>query len=583
MTDLSLTGGRDVRTVTFPVAVPPDEVDVLIVGAGPVGLSAAIELSGRGLKVAVVDGARSATLARAGAMGHSPRTVEHFRRWGVLQAIRDEWTFPPEWNHGIRLITSLVGHELVPNKRPAFGGWAGQRRNSEEAIRRPQSALQQVFLRHLAREGVSVSGGWRVDALREHAAGVEVDVLQVDSAEPRTISAAYVLGADGGSSTVRRLAGIDRDGEHATEKMLRLIVRHGDISDRVGPAPSGTNIVFNAKASGFLAAVSHNEWRIYAGPYPLDYAPSEAELKDVGQAAFGFDVDLEIVSATTFYHATRIAQTFRRGRVLLAGDAAHVRTPGGNLGEGFGDVANLGWKLAAVLHGYAGEALLDSYDQERRRHNWRIADTALQRSRSGNQRLAEIRRGGIPDDADLGPAAQQRRAEIGAIIGAGAPGGGAGGGITFDERYDASSVIWYEPGQLEDEPAWSPHRYEDDPRPGHRAPDGYVDPYGGTLYDRIGGRLALLVFGEDRAIEKALVAEAASRLVPLTVIHLTDPDARRIYSADNVLVRPDQHVAWAGDRLPVGGSAAILDHILGVSAAAEVTGAAADELVAIGS
>jgi 2-polyprenyl-6-methoxyphenol hydroxylase-like FAD-dependent oxidoreductase len=561
------TGGRDVHTVRFPAGTPPEAADVLIVGAGPVGLSAAIELSGRGVDIAVVDRGREATLIRAGAMGHSSRVVEHFRRWGVLQQIRSEWTFPPEWNHGIRLITSLTGHELVPGPARAFGSRGQARHSLAYRIRRPQTALQQVFLRHLSLHGVSVTGGWRLDSLREAPGWIDAEVADVDTGARRVVRARYVLGADGGSSTVRRLAGIDRDGERAHRKRLRLIVRTGDETRRLGPAPSGTNLVFNEKAWGFLAAVSTREWRVYAGPYPLDYEPTTDELVEIGRAAFGFDLDLHVASATTFYDSSRVAQTFRKGRVLLAGDAAHVRTPGGNLGEGFGDVVNLGWKLASVLAGHAPDTLLDSYDAERRRHNWRVADYALERARRGEELREKIRAGGIPADSDLSAAAQQRRAEIGELIGAGRF---EGAGVELDERYDASPVIWYEPGQLNAEKPWEPTVYEDDPRPGHRAPDGFVDPWGDTLYDRLGNGLGLLALSHDRPVREtvstAFATEAASRSLPFTVIHLSDPSIRELYGADYVLIRPDQHVAWRGAQLPAGGAAAVLDLVLGVTA-----------------
>ena len=561
MTELSATGGRDVHTVLFPAAAPPASVDVLVVGAGPVGLAAAVELTSRGVEVAVVERAPAATLVRAGAMGHTPRVVEHLRRWGLLQRVRDAWTYPPEWHRGTRLVTSLAGHELVPVPAPSFtdrGSAAGH--SADEALRRPQTVFQRVFLDHLTEQGVSVSGGWELTGLREDADDVDAEVVEVGSGRSQTIRAAYVLGTDGGSSTTRRLAGIGRTGEHATEKWLRLIVRTGDLADRIGPAPSATNIVVNARASGFLAAVSAREWRVYAGPYPLEHEPTERELLDVGRAAFGLDIDLELVSATTFYHATRIAETFRRGRVLLAGDAAHVRTPGGNLGEGIGDVVNLGWKLAAVLDGHAQPNLLDSYDQERRPHNWRVAEHALERARRTQATLAEIRAGGIPDDADLGEDAVRRRAEIGGRLRRDSFGSD---GVAFDERYDASSVVSYEPGQLDAERPWRADVYEDDPRPGHRAPDGPVDPSGGTLYDRLGTFFGLLVLTDDRTVERAFVAEVAARGLPFTVVHLTDPAARAVYGTTNVLIRPDQHVVWRGTRLPDAGAAAVLDQVLG--------------------
>jgi len=246
--------------------------------------------------------------------------------------------------------------------------------------------------------------------------------------------------------------------------------------------------------------------------------------------------------------------------VLLAGDAAHVRTPGGNLGEGFGDVVNLGWKLAAVVKGQAPDALLDSYDAERRRHNWRVADYALDLSRRTELMLAEIRRDGIPEDSDLSEAAQKRRAEISERIAALS---GFGPGISFDERYDASTAIWYEDGQLETETAWRHDRYEDDPRPGHRAPDGVIDPFGTTLYDRLGNDFGLVVIGGGAELERAFVAEASERSIGLRVVHLTDPDALEVYGVGAVLIRPDQHVAWRGRDLPDGGPSAVFDRVLG--------------------
>ncbi|MBV1851329.1 FAD-dependent oxidoreductase [Catellatospora tritici] len=544
--------------VHFPATEPPAETDVLIVGAGPVGLSAAVELTARGVSVAVVDAATEATLVRAGAMGHSPRTVEHFRRWGVLQRIRTGWTFPPEWNRGIRLATSLLGHDLIPDgerRRPSGASLA-------QPIRRPQTALQQAFLDHLGLHGVPVGGGWRVTELDDTGDGVRTTVTA--DGQTRTIVSRYVVGADGGSSTVRRLAGIEREGEHATERMFRLIVRHPP--GALGAAPSGTNIVYNQRASGFLAAMSPTEWRVYAGPYPLDVEPTEDELLDIARAAFGVaDLELELASKTTYYQATRIATTFRKGRVLLAGDAAHVRTPGGNLGEGFGDVVNLGWKLAAVLAGHGGQALLDSYDAERRPHNRRVAEHALDSARRSRALLARIRADGVPDDSDDSARARRRRGEIAELLGA-EPRGEAVG-VLFDERYDASGVVWYEPGQHETDQPWRASVYTDDPRPGHRAPDAYVDPWGDTLYDRLGLDFGLLLTEPDAEVAEAFTTAAAERDLGLTVVHLPEGPARERYPEGAVLVRPDQHVAWRGRALPPGGAAAVLDHVLGVRAA----------------
>ncbi|WP_375432579.1 FAD-dependent monooxygenase [uncultured Friedmanniella sp.] len=579
------TGRRVVDVVRFPTDEPPEIVDVLVVGAGPAGLGTAVELERHGVSVAVVDGATQASLVRAGAMGHSARVVELFRRWGLLQRIRDEWTIPPEWDRGHLVLTSLAGHELAGTRHRSFtSDPRGVRGGTETGIRRPQTVLQKVFLERLAERGVAVAGGWRATGLAEDADRVVLTVEHTQTGRTRKIHSRYLVGADGGRSFVRRAAGIERDGAYATERHFRFVVRtRSDTSAVLGPQPSGTNVIVNETYAGFLAALDETHWRAYAGPYALGEQPTEEELRALGRSAFGFDVDLDVVSATPYFKSTRIAQAFRRGRVLLVGDAAHVRTPGGNLGEGFGDIANLGWKLAATLRGDAGEALLDSYDAERRPHNWRVADHALQRAEAAEQAVRRIRAGGVPADDDTSEAADARRVEIGRLL----DGEGPTPGVTFDERYDASPVVAYEPGQHQADPPWSPFAYAPTGAPGHRAPNGYIDPYGGTLYDRLGSHLALLVLGQDQAAVAPFLTAARERGIELEVIHLADADARAVYGRDYALVRPDLHVAWRGEGTVAGSESeagALLDLVYGrVPAAADDLAPVQRELAGVGS
>lgn len=561
-------GERHVDAVLLAHSIPPQEVEVLVIGAGPSGLAAALELNRQGVDVAVIDAATSFRLVRAGAMGHSARTVEFFQQWRVEDRIRRGWTFPPEWNLGTTLRTSLIGHDLkaphAPTGRPAFTERPENPYSLAAPLRRPQTALQQAFLDQLAELDVSVSGGWRLLALEETDADADAvaTVEQVETGERRSIRAKYVVGADGGRSTVRTLAGIERDGVYATERHLRFVVRTDGEYRGSEPFPSAVNVIVNDTHSGFLAALNATDWRVYAGPYPLDHTPTQGELLSLARAAFGSDLALQVVDVTPYFKSTRLAQTFRKGRVLLVGDAAHVRTPGGNLGEGFGDVFNLGWKLAAVLRGTGGDALLDSYDLERRPHNARVGASAKERADRTDRNVAEARALGFPADDDATAEAEGRRARIRQIL---AQGERRDVGVYFDERYDASSVIAYEADQSATETPWDPGVYEPSGRPGHRAPNGVIDPYGVTLYDRISGDVALLVLSDDSSAVAPAVAgyesAAAERAIDLEVIHLRDAAALSLYGAPLVLVRPDHHVAWRG--ADATDAAAVLDHVYG--------------------
>ncbi|WP_447913954.1 FAD-dependent monooxygenase [Microbacterium phyllosphaerae] len=574
-------GERHVDTVLLAHGTPPQEVEVLVVGAGPSGLATALELNRQKVDVAVVDAATSFRLIRAGAMGHSARTVEFFQQWRVEDRIRRGWTFPPEWNLGTTFRTSLIGHDLTrpgtPTGRPGFTGRAENPYSLAESLRRPQTALQQAFLDQLAELDVPVAGGWRLLSLLESASGASgassasadqqdagardgiiATVEHVETGAVRRIRAKYVVGADGARSTVRTLAGIERDGAYATDRHFRFVVRtEGDYAGR-DPFPSAVNVIVNGIHSGFLAALNETDWRVYAGPYPIEHTPTEEELLALARAAFGSDLALQVVDVTPYFKSTRLAKTFRQGRVLLVGDAAHVRTPGGNLGEGFGDVFNLGWKLAAVLRGTGGDALLDSYDRERRPHNARVGASAKARADRTESNVDEARRLGFPADGDTSPEAEERRDRIREIL---AQGQRRDVGVYFDERYDDSPVIAYEPDQAATETAWDAGVYVPGGRPGHRAPNGIIDPYGVTLYDRIGGDAALLVLSDDVSAVAGFTEAARERAIDLEVIHLPDAGARELYGAPFALVRPDHHVAWRG--VDASTAAAVLDRVYG--------------------
>lgn len=553
-------GRRDVSSVQFGNDPLPESVDVLIVGAGPTGLGTALELARFGVSTAVVDAATGATLARAGAVGYYPRTVEVFRGWDLVSRLQQEWTVPPEWNQGNLLVTSLAGHVLRGVDDDSFSRPANAPFSREEALRRPQTVLQKVFRARLAELGSPVAGGWRVDSLRQDAEGVTTEVVDASGAR-RSIRSSYVVGADGSRSTVRRLSGIERSGEYATERYFRYVVRTVEGTEHLlGATPRASTVVFNNEYSGFISALNGTDWRAYYGPLPLDQDPTEKELLDHARLGFGVDVELELLDVTPYYKSTRIADRFVDGRVVLVGDAAHVRTPGGNVSEGFGDVLNLGWKLAAVLRGHGGDALLASYDEERRPHNWRVANHALEQSGAVDAAAAKVRAIGVPDDADLSPEATQQRARVAAAVLATLQ---VSPGVVFDERYDESSVIHYEPGQLDDEPAWNASRYVDNPRPGHRAPNGTVESSGLSLYDRIGTHVALLAFGAaDGGVASAFLDAAHERGLDLEVVFLHSPGAEALYGAPYAIVRPDHHVAWRGTGADVD-PGAILDRVFG--------------------
>jgi hypothetical protein len=238
---------------------------------------------------------------------------------------------------------------------------------------------------------------------------------------------------------------------------------------------------------------------------------------------------------------TLVADRYGYGRIFLAGDAAHLFTPTAGLGynTSVDDIANLGWKLAAVCQGWGGEGLLASYEIERKP----VAERNTRFARS----IADFYRslGVSPLLEEDSPAGAAGRREFGSRCRELSEREFNAPGVHFGAFYGHSPIVAAEPG---DAPPEAPDRYMPEARPGARAPHAWLGERE-ALYDRFGRDFTLLKLG-PRIDTHALEAAAQARGVPLTVVELPRDDLRRLYARDLVLIRPDQHVAWRGDSAP---------------------------------
>lgn len=303
--------------------------EVIVVGAGPVGMMLACELKLLDVDVLLIERLpQPSGLSKA--LGIAGRTVELFEMRGLLPRIQDAAA-----RAGAARLFGLAHFGSVPldfSKLPE---------GAPPHVHILQAGLEAVLEQRLAELGVEVQRGVEVKSLA-------------------ALQARYIVGCDGGRSTVRRLAGIAFEGTEPT-----MLLRLGDV--KVPEEYLGAPIAWkNGKPplipldNGWLRLVTR-------APYPAGFdhhAPME--LADLSESA-GIPL-LEARWLSRFTNASRLASTYRKGNVLLAGDAAHIHLPAGGpgLNLGFNDAVNLGWKLAAVVQGRAGEELLDTYEAERR-------------------------------------------------------------------------------------------------------------------------------------------------------------------------------------------------------------------------
>jgi hypothetical protein len=360
---------------------------------------------------------------------------------------------------------------------------------------------------------------------------------------------------------VRRSAGIDRNGDAPLRRQMSYVVRSEGyrIADLIsGPAYDsiGMLVVFNPDASSIISFPNDEHWGFGISVFD-EREPSASEIERYGQHLLGAEARIEVVSQSSYQVLTRVATRYRAGRLFLAGDAAHVCPPTGghNMNVGIGDAVDLGWKLAAVLHGWGGEKLLDSYDLERRPIGERVSRSALDNSRA-LAAAAESASASRPPSSNDTPLARAQRGE--ALYGLTYAEWNTHG-VVLDQRYDASPLIVQDGTEA---PPWEETEYWPYARPGHRAPHLHL-PDGSPLYDQLGEYFTLLTV-DAREDEVARLVDAAERIgMPLARLSLPASLAREHYAAEMTLIRPDQHIGWQENRSD--DALAIMERVVGLA------------------
>ena len=520
-----------------------DSTQVVIVGGGPVGTGLAIELALRGVRSILVERYATPQPIPKG-QNLTQRTMEHFHFWGAEAALRAARTIPPEYGMGgLTAYGTLLGeyqHDWLQRELVRQFYFTGNERL-------PQYATEAV-LRARAAElpEITTLYGWTAEGVTQDAEGVTVTVAERKGEGRRTLRAAYAVGCDGSKSTVREAAGITQTRSDHDRLMVLLVFRSTGLHEllRRYPGKSFYNVL-HPDLEGywqFFGRVDLGTTWFFHAPVPLGTTKDSTDFKALLHRAAGAEFDVEFEHIGFWDLRFAIADTYRQGRLFVAGDAAHSHPPYGGYGinTGLEDAVNLGWKLAATLQGWAPPGLLDSYDAERRPVFASTAGDFIERS--------------IHVDRDFLVAHDPARDRAAFEAGWAARTSGAASEVaSFEPNYEGSPIVSGPPGRPS---AVGSHSLA--ARPGHHlSPQPATS--GRNVYEELGLGFALLSASPEGPVAAAFRVAANRQGVPLDVIALGE-EARRNYGAANVLVRPDQFVAWAGEEAD---AAAVLERARG--------------------
>jgi 2-polyprenyl-6-methoxyphenol hydroxylase-like FAD-dependent oxidoreductase len=526
---------------------------VLVVGAGPVGLALAIDLAQRGIAVTVAETRHRGEPPNVKCNHVAARTMEIFRRLGVAQALRDAG-LPADFPNDVAYRTTFTGEELsripIPCRRDRYTAQGGP--DTWWPTPEPPHRINQIYLEPVlfafaeATKGVQILNRTRIDDFTQDIDGVRATGVNLDTGEEVQVRCDYLIGCDGGKSGVRKKMGAKLSGTDVVGRVQSTYFRAPDLLARAKNPRAWATFSLNPRRCGNVYAIDGRETFLLHNYLKADEEDFDAVDRDWAiRTILGVDADFqyEIITKEDWVGRRLVADKFRDRRVFICGDASHLWIPmaGYGMNAGIADAMNLSWLLAARLQGWGSEGILDAYEAERLPITEQVSKFAM------NHAIAlQKEREGVPAGIEEpGAAGEAARARAGKALYDLNVKQYCCGGLNFGSFYDRSPLIAYDG---EAPPAYTMDQFTPSTVPGCRTPHLWLAD-GRSLYDATGGDYALLRF-DPRVDTRALEQAAAQRRVPLRVIDVESREAAGLYRQALVLSRPDQHVAWRGDAVP---------------------------------
>ncbi|MGH9108357.1 MAG: FAD-dependent monooxygenase, partial [Acidimicrobiales bacterium] len=323
----------------------PDETDVMVVGGGPTGLAAMVELGRRGIHSVVVEPRTALSEVRPRAKTTSIRTMEHFRRWGLADTLRAAAFLPVGWSQDIVFCVNLFGPEIA-----RFTGCFGMTTDRSEVFAETSQQIPQFVVEGVLRDAVRslptcrAMFGWRATGLVEDDSGVTVEIVDAGGIS-RHVRSRFVIGCDGATSMVRRAIGSNFRGVVDARQNLTAVFAAPGLAERVPHGPAIQYWVLQPGASAYMGRLDLGE-RWWIGLIGVDGELTEAQVRSCIEAAVGAPVGIELLGTDPWVGRMLNADRYSTSHVLLAGDAAHLNPPWGGHGfnTGIGDAVNAAWK-----------------------------------------------------------------------------------------------------------------------------------------------------------------------------------------------------------------------------------------------